>query len=78
MFNRNQLKGWLLLFAVLFAFSGCKDDDERPSNHTIDKGGRFHAPGLFEPMANCTGCHGSNLTGGGEAPSCLSCHGQKW
>lgn len=25
-------------------------------------------------FANCTSCHGPDLTGGGEAPSCFSCH----
>ncbi|OGG94023.1 MAG: hypothetical protein A2508_05610 [Candidatus Lambdaproteobacteria bacterium RIFOXYD12_FULL_49_8] len=72
----------LLILLVLFfslALAGCKEiENEAPSDHTVSKGGKNHAPGLYDPRANCTGCHGSNLEGSGEAPSCTSCHGNKW
>ncbi|MGK2906661.1 MAG: c-type cytochrome [Desulfuromonadales bacterium] len=28
--------------------------------------------------SNCVTCHGADLRGSGSAPSCYSCHGQKW
>jgi len=78
MLKTKPLQGLLLLLALLFVFSGCKEDDERPANHTVNKNGAFHAPGLNNPIGDCTSCHGSTLRGGGEAPSCYTCHGQKW
>lgn len=62
--------------------SGCDDDSIRPSDapedHTVNQDGIGHAPGLNDPGANCTGCHGADLSGSNEAPSCTSCHGQEW
>lgn len=46
--------------------------------HTVNQEGANHAPGLKNPLANCVSCHGSDLTGSGNAPSCYSCHGQEW
>lgn len=66
----------LVLAAATLSLAAC--GSEAPSDHTVDMGGVMHKPGLQNPTVNCTGCHGSNLRGGGEAPSCYSCHGQKW
>lgn len=72
----------ILLLFVSLALVGCKDDDdddERPASHTENRGGSMHAPGMFQAKQNCTSCHGSTLKGDGDdAPSCYSCHGQKW
>ncbi len=62
---------------------GCGEDPtlppDAPQGHTVNKDGVAHRPGLEDPTANCTACHGADLQGGtnGE-PSCYSCHGQKW
>jgi hypothetical protein len=78
------------LIAVVVAIAivplGCDDDDDEftgpsnaPASHTISKDGVRHLPGLNEPEANCTACHGADLRGGGNGePSCFTCHGQKW
>ncbi|MDT8447601.1 MAG: hypothetical protein RRB13_11980 [bacterium] len=69
----------ILILLLAAALMGCKeDDDERPADHTVNKNGSYHAPNLNEPRTYCVSCHGSDLRGGGEAPSCYSCHGQKW
>lgn len=75
------MKRWMIMLALGVSLSltvGCKEEEELPSNHTISKGGAQHAPGLYDPENECTGCHGSNLRGGGEAPSCYSCHSKQW
>ena len=78
----GSLKKRLLFGVVLavLALGGCKalEEKEAPSDHTINKGGHYHKTGLYDPETNCTGCHGSSLQGDGEAPSCYSCHGQRW
>lgn len=65
----------------------CSDDGpagpvvppEGAPNHTVRQGGRFHAPGLRDPEANCVSCHGADLMGGDEGqPSCFACHGRRW
>jgi len=70
----------ILVLICFLALMGCKagEEEELPSNHTVNRGGAMHAPGLFQAQENCTGCHGSSLRGGSEAPSCYSCHGKKW
>lgn len=73
----NAWLRWSLILLIALALAGCKDEEELPADHTVDKGGAKHAPNLFEPEQNCTGCHGSSLQGG-EGPSCYSCHGKKW
>jgi hypothetical protein len=35
-------------------------------------------PDRQDPFNNCTLCHGSDLMGEGNAPSCFECHGQVW
>jgi hypothetical protein len=47
--------------------------------HTVNLGGHLHAENYCNPLANCTGCHGADLSGGPNgAPSCTSCHGTRW
>jgi hypothetical protein len=48
------------------------------SGHTADLGGHKHAEGYCQPMANCTGCHGTNLEGKGGRPACTKCHSELW
>lgn len=63
---------------------GCGDDDgvapeDAPEGHTVVEDGVAHAPGLEDPEANCTACHGADLRGGaGGQPSCYTCHGAVW
>lgn len=61
----------------LFVLCGACDTGNAPADHTVNKGGIYHKPGLRNPTANCTACHGSHLQGG-RGPSCTSCHGVKW
>jgi len=61
---------------------GSNDGEEStgglPSDHTQNEEGVMHKPGLNSPYRNgCTSCHGADLSGG-IAPSCYSCHGEKW
>jgi cytochrome c553 len=52
---------------------------DAPANHTVNRDGRWHAPGLNQPEGVCTACHGADLRGGTDGqPSCYSCHGKKW
>lgn len=77
----------VLLFAVVLLGSAvaCDDDDDitgsgnAPASHTVNEDGVRHLPGLMNPQANCTACHGADLMGGNNGePSCFSCHGQEW
>jgi hypothetical protein len=45
-----------------------------PAGHTESMSGVMHQPGKEDPLANCTACHGADLTGGADAPSCYDCH----
>jgi len=54
------------------------DSSGAPENHTIDKSGAYHKPGLYDPMINCVSCHGDDLRGGTADQSCFSCHGKNW
>ena len=84
MIRRLGLLG--LIAALSLAPLGCGDDDDddptgpsnAPADHTISRDGARHLPGLTEPEANCTGCHGADLRGSAIAPSCFTCHGQEW
>lgn len=72
-----------LAFASILSLAGCSDSSTAPSDapegHTVVKSGVAHAPGLTNPVTNCTQCHGADLRGGAEGqPSCFSCHGEKW
>jgi len=57
--------------------------DPLPNDHTILLGsknnGAWHKPGYdFPYTAHCSECHGSALQGTAGAPSCYSCHGNRW
>lgn len=76
-----------LAMAIALAGSACGSNGSNgdptgaggaPATHTIQKGSASHAPGLTTPLQNCVSCHGADLRGSGEAPSCYSCHGKKW
>lgn len=73
-----------IIIAVLFiSLSSCSKTNEDPqysppADHTISKSGFMHKPGLVTPLANCTTCHGADLTGGSVGVSCYECHGAKW
>lgn len=74
-----------LLFSLILGAPalGCSDSSTVPEDaapgHTVVEGGVAHAPGLNNPLQNCTSCHGANLQGGSAGqPSCTSCHGVKW
>ncbi len=54
------------------------DSTSRPADHTVNKSGVYHKPGLDNPLANCVACHGADLRGGTAGVSCYKCHGQKW
>ncbi|HEY3447975.1 MAG TPA: hypothetical protein VGK67_16585 [Myxococcales bacterium] len=77
MHARLRLLAVLPLLAAL-GCGGAGSSSSAPSSHTVNEGGVMHKPGLASPLTNCTGCHGSDLSGSGSAPSCTSCHGQKW
>jgi len=66
----------LVPLALAALAAGC-DTGGAPADHTVNNDGVFHKPGLENPTANCTECHGSSLQGG-RGPSCTSCHGVKW
>ncbi|MDX2471471.1 MAG: hypothetical protein QNL04_12935 [SAR324 cluster bacterium] len=79
-----------LILILIFALTSCKDttDDgdvdsessssyDAPASHTVSKSGYMHHPNLNSPVGTCDSCHGSDLTGD-SAPSCYTCHGQKW
>lgn len=46
--------------------------------HTKIKDGVAHGKKLKKPEENCVGCHGDDLLGTPDAPSCLNCHGAIW
>ena len=65
----------------------------QPSNHSASLGSQgsmgpfHHHPAYEDPLANCTGCHGSDLNGqyssaqgthGLARPGCYLCHGDLW
>ena len=58
----------------------CHDDkwSDLESRHTVQIGGYYHGADRTEPNVNCAGCHGAELTGENNAPSCYSCHYNKW
>ncbi|MCA9252521.1 MAG: hypothetical protein KDA54_15455 [Phycisphaerales bacterium] len=70
------------LSAFLRATDATTNGEDAPPapTHTVDAlaSGVLHAPGLADPLNNCTACHGSDLTGAGTVPSCTSCHGELW
>lgn len=55
-----------------------QSDWTNPKVHGVE--GVMKKGGIYsdntEGLNSCKGCHGGNLTGGGETPSCLDCHEQ--
>lgn len=80
MHMKTILAAALILVLGIF-LAGCDSDDDpinAPEGHTVVQDGVAHAPGLGDPAANCTDCHGATLEGGDDTPSCFSCHGREW
>jgi hypothetical protein len=69
----------ILAIALLTACGSSTDPEGAPAGHTRLIDGVSHAPGLTDPVQNCSECHGLTLEGGpsGE-PSCFTCHGKIW
>lgn len=64
--------------AFLFLVAcGSSPQSGAPEGHTLSNHGVLHRPGIDDPLANCTGCHGDSLQGD-KGPSCTECHGRKW
>ena len=84
MYKSSMIAGIGLVVLGAAGSIACTDDDRAgptnaPPSHTVIQDGVPHAPGLNDPMQNCTSCHGSDLRGGADGqPSCFTCHGQKW
>jgi hypothetical protein len=49
-----------------------------PADHAKDKDGVMHKRGYKKPLGDCTSCHGKDLRGQDQAPSCYECHGKEW
>ncbi len=79
--NRKRtlpLLGQLLVGFGVWSLLIVAADAAPPADHTKDKHGYMHKPGLDDAYANhCTDCHAADL-GGGLGPSCYQCHDQKW
>lgn len=58
--------------------TGPQDTNNANPDHTVNRGGVLHKTGLDQATANCTSCHGTDLTGGTSKVSCYQCHGKKW
>ena len=77
----TRRRWWLPALAVLVlgACESATRPADAPEGHTVFRDGVAHAPGLSEPLANCTECHGPTLEGGSAGePSCTACHGVVW
>jgi hypothetical protein len=46
--------------------------------HTVDLGGAMHKEGYRDPFTKCNDCHGEDLEGEDDVPSCFECHCKKW
>ncbi len=73
-----------VVMVVLLTLTGCgvstrpdQTDAGAMADHTLDRHGVLHRPGLKDPTANCVACHGASLQGD-EGPSCTKCHGKVW
>jgi mono/diheme cytochrome c family protein len=79
---KTRWKTIVLAGAAAFWMAACTspaaDSNNHPADHTVNKGGAYHKPGLNDPMTNCVSCHGADLRGGTAGVSCFKCHGQKW
>ena len=81
-YRTEKLSIWILFF-LFFVINSCTKTNDipkysPPADHTISKDGTMHKSGLDQPLANCVGCHGSDLRGGNTGVSCYECHGKKW
>ncbi|MDX2469847.1 MAG: cytochrome c3 family protein [SAR324 cluster bacterium] len=58
----------------------CHDDvwTDLETRHTDNVSGSYHGPNRTTPNRDCAGCHGTDLDGSANAPSCYSCHYNKW
>ena len=80
----GQAAGKVSVLLIIFAFiaacekEGNYPDYNPPADHTISQDGVMHKSGFNDPLTNCVGCHGADLTGGNVGVSCFECHGQKW
>lgn len=63
--------------AFLVACGSSSSPSGAPEGHTLSNHGVLHRPGIDDPLANCTGCHGDSLQGD-KGPSCTTCHLRKW
>jgi hypothetical protein len=52
--------------------------DYAPASHMVNISGFFHKSGHANPERECVECHGAQLEGTGDSPSCLLCHGNLW
>jgi hypothetical protein len=70
----------LLSILIIFIYVSCDSLMEEIGGvgHKEEIGGVGHATGYEYPVQNCTECHGSDLKGDDDAPSCFSCHDQNW
>ncbi|OGD22026.1 MAG: hypothetical protein A2W03_15685 [Candidatus Aminicenantes bacterium RBG_16_63_16] len=79
---RAPWKTAMLAAAAALGMAACSspagDSGNHPADHTVNKGGTYHKPGLENPLADCVACHGADLNGGTAGISCFRCHGQKW
>lgn len=83
-FRASRALAIVVLSLAALGLPACEDGEptlppDAPAGHTVNNDGVAHMPGLFDPMVNCTACHGADLMGGTAGqPSCFSCHGQLW
>ena len=73
----------LILLLMVVLISACEKEENQskynpPADHTVSQDGVMHRSGLEQPLTNCVGCHGADLTGGNVGVSCYECHGKKW
>jgi len=67
-----------VLFVLIISCEKNTSNYNPPSDHTVSMSGYMHKDGYAQPLANCTACHGADLTGGSVGVSCYECHGKKW
>jgi len=76
----------ICIFVLIYSVSNCKSIDNDDDNglcheldgHNVSEDGSCHKEGLYDPLNNCVECHGPDLTGTENAPSCYKCHGKEW
>jgi cytochrome c553 len=77
-----MIKALLILAIISLALAlacGSASRYDAPADHTKDKDGARHLPGLKDPLKLCVSCHGADLQGGTDAKaSCFECHSKQW